>query len=136
MKYPLRSAFIFLFCQHAFMFMAKGELPLSEQLPGTWVLVGTPEKVGEPPAQGAGVKVISGRRWLVTQTDPETGVVTRHGGTFTASGNEYSETVEYANDSTKQLIGKTFIFTASIKGDLLTILGKGNPWREVWKRVK
>ena len=46
------------------------------------------------------------------------------------------ETVEYANESTKELIKQTFKFTIKIEGDTLTQTGIGNPYNEVWKRVK
>ena len=59
-----------------------------------------------------------------------------HGGTYTLNGDEYVETVEYANESTKELIKQTFKFTIKIEGDTLTQTGIGNPYNEVWKRVK
>lgn len=58
-----------------------------------------------------------------------------HGGTYTLTGNEYSETVQYANSSTKNLIGNTFKFTIKVEGDALTLIGIENPWNEVWKRL-
>lgn len=59
-----------------------------------------------------------------------------HGGTYTLTGAQYAETVEYANESTKDLIKQTFKFTIKVEGDTLTQIGIGNPWTEVWKRVK
>ena len=35
-----------------------------------------------------------------------------------------------------QLIGTEFKFNAKVDGDTLTLVGIGNPWQEVWKRVK
>jgi hypothetical protein len=111
--------------------------PLAKQLIGTWVLVGTPGQVGETPAAGGRLKFITGRHWTVTEADPKTGLTLfHHGGTYKLSGNEYQEKVEYANESTTNLIGQTFKFTMKVEGDTLTQTGLGNPYTEVWKRAK
>jgi hypothetical protein len=116
---------------------AEEQLSLGKNLVGTWILVGEPGKVGEPPTAGGRLKFLTGRNWNITQADPETGVtVFHHGGTYTLSDDQYAETVEYANENTKNLIKQTFKFTIKIEGDTLTQVGIGNPWTEVWKRVK
>jgi len=108
-----------------------------KDLNGTWVLVGRPDAVGAPPATGGRIKLITDHHWSVTQANPQTGTTTfHHGGTFALNGDEYAETIDDANDSTKDLVGKTFKFTVKIESDTLTLLGIGNPWKEVWKRVK
>jgi beta-lactamase regulating signal transducer with metallopeptidase domain len=108
-----------------------------KDLHGTWVLVGNPGAVGAPPAAGGRVKLITDHHWSVTQANPQTGATTfHHGGTFAIKGDEYAETVEDANENTKELVGKTFKFTIKIEGDTLILTGIGNPWKEVWKRVK
>jgi hypothetical protein len=110
---------------------------LAKDLLGTWVLVGTPDKVGEAPESGGRYKFITGRHWTITEADPETGkVVFHHGGTYTLDGDTYAETVEYANESTASLIKETFKFTIKVEGDTLTQTGIGNPFNEVWKRAK
>jgi hypothetical protein len=104
---------------------------------GAWVLVGKPGDVGEAPAQGAGFKFITASDWCDTQSDAKTGVViVHHGGTWEFKGSEYVETVKYANPVTMNLIGHDFKFNARVEGDLLTLKGIGNPWNEVWKRVR
>jgi len=123
-----------LFCLSA---LSQEPQPASTDLTGTWILLGKPGETVETPGKDAGIKVISGNRWLVTQADAKSGeVLVRHGGTFTVSGQEYAEHVEYANASTEQLVGRTFKFTFKLEGDRLTIIGRGNPWQEVWRRVK
>jgi hypothetical protein len=119
----------------------KGAEPakLAKDLIGTWVLVGTPDKVGDPPASGGRLKFRTGRHWAVTQADPETGkVVFHHGGTYTLDGDTYAETVEYANENTAGLVKKTFKFKVKVEGDTYTQTGVGddNPYNEVWKRAK
>jgi hypothetical protein len=110
---------------------------LAKDLIGTWVLVGRPGEVGEAPATGGRFKFFTGRHWTITQADPKTGVtIFHHGGTYALKGNEYLETVEYANESTTNLIGQTFKFTIKVEGDSFTQTGVGNPWTEVWKRAK
>ena len=110
---------------------------LAADLIGTWILVGKPGEVGEAPKSGGRLKFLTGSHWIITQADPETGVVIfHHGGTYTLDGDNYAETVEYANENTKDLIKQTFKFTIKVEGDTLTQIGIGNPWTEVWKRVK
>jgi hypothetical protein len=116
---------------------ALEQSPLAKDLVGTWILVGEPGKVGEAPATGGRLKFWTGRRWTITEADPKTGVtVFHHGGTYTLNGDQYAETVEYAKENTKELIKQTFKFTIKIEGDTLTQTGVGNPWTEVWKRIK
>jgi hypothetical protein len=109
---------------------------LAKDLIGTWVLVGTPDKVGTPPAAGGRLKLLTGNHWAVTEADPNSGkVVFHHGGTYTIDGDIYTETVTYANENTADLIGQKFQFNVKVVGDVFTNLGKGNPWNEAWKRV-
>ena len=110
---------------------------LAKELQGTWVLIGKPGEAEETPGKGSRLKFITGKHWTITQADPETGVtVFHHGGTYSLKGDEYVETVEYANESTKELIKQTFKFTMKVEGDKLTQTGIGNPFNEVWKRAK
>jgi hypothetical protein len=116
---------------------AAAPLQLAKALIGTWILAGEPGKVGEVPEAGGRLKFFTGRHWAITQADPQTGVTLfHHGGTYTLKGNEYLETVEYANENTTNLIKQTFKFTLQIEGDTLTQTGVGNAWNEVWKRAK
>ena len=111
--------------------------PLAKDLIGTWILVGEPGHVSEAPAAGGSLKFFTGRHWTITQADPKTGVtIFHHGGTYALKGNEYLETVEYANEGTADLIKQTFKFTIKVEGDTFTQTGIGNPWTEVWKRAK
>ena len=110
---------------------------LAKSLIGTWILAGAPGDSGEAPVSGGRLKFCTGRHWTVSQADPQTGVtIYHHGGSYTLDGNEYVETVEYANENTKDLIKQTFKFTIKIDGDTLTQTGIGNPFNEVWKRAK
>jgi hypothetical protein len=109
---------------------------LAKDLIGTWVLVGTPEKEGEPPATGGRLKFFTGKHWIITEADEAGKVVFHHGGTYTINGEEYTETIKYANESTAELIGKTFKYKIKVEGDKYTQLGVDNPYSEVWKRAK
>ena len=112
---------------------------LAKDLIGTWVLVGTPDKVGDLPKSGGRFKFRTGKHWCITQADPDTGkVVFHHGGTYTLDGDTYAENVEYANENTAGLIGKTFKFKVKVEGDRYTQTGIGddNPFNEVWQRAK
>jgi hypothetical protein len=116
----------------------KGEPgKLAKDLVGTWVLVGTPDKVGDPPKSGGRLKFFTGRHWCITGGDADTGrVVFHHGGTYTLDGNTLTETIEYANENTAELIKQSFKFKVKVEGDTYTQLGDGNDFNEVWKRVK
>jgi hypothetical protein len=115
----------------------KQATKLAKDLIGTWALAGAPGALKDPPAKGARLKFITEKCWTVTQADPDTGVVEfHHGGTFTLDGNKYSESIVYANESTKELIGKTLHFKVKVEGDTLTQEGIDNTFNEVWKRVK
>ena len=116
---------------------AAEQSPLAKNLVGTWILVGKPADVREAPAAGGRLLFLTGRHWNVTQANPKTGATLyHHGGTYTLTGDEYAETVEYANESTASLIKKSFKFSLKVEGDTLSKTGIGNPWTEVWQRVK
>jgi beta-lactamase regulating signal transducer with metallopeptidase domain len=111
---------------------------LARDMIGTWVLIGEPGKTGNAPSSGGRYKFFTGSRWCITQADPDNHVVIfHHGGDYWLDGNEYVETLEYANPSTLDRIGRTNHFQVKIEGDELTDIGigKDNHWREVWKRV-
>ncbi len=110
--------------------------PIGKELIGTWILVGRPGQVSEPPAVGGRLKSFTDTHWSMTQTDPKGVVMFHHGGPYTLKGDEYLETIGFANESTKDKIGKAHKYTLKIEGDTLTQIGIGNPWKEVWKRVK
>jgi len=118
---------------------AKEPTKLAKELIGTWILVGTPDKVSEAPKSGARLKFFTGKHWAITQADPDTSkVIFHHGGTYTLDGDNYTETIEYANENTAELIKKTFKFKIKVEGDTYTQVGVGddNAFSEVWKRAK
>jgi hypothetical protein len=107
---------------------------LAKDLIGTWILVGTPDKVGEPPASGGRLKFRTGKHWTITDSDADGKVQFHHGGTYTLDGADYAETIKYANENTAELIGKTL--KVKVEGDTYTQIGVDNPYSEVWKRAK
>jgi hypothetical protein len=109
---------------------------LAKDLIGTWVLIGTPDKIGEPPATGGRLKFFTGKHWTITEADESGKVVFHHGGTYVVDGEEYAETIRYANESTSELVGKTFKFKIKVEGDKYTQVGIDNPYTEIWKRAK
>jgi len=110
---------------------------LAKDMIGTWIQVGTPDKIVDPPPAKGPLKFMTGKYWTYTQADPETGkVVYHHGGTYTLDGDNYAETINYANESTATMIGQTFKFKLKVEGDTLTQVGIGNPYSQVWKRAK
>ncbi len=114
-----------------------GGSPAANNLIGTWVLVGQPGVVGPVPAAGGRLKFITGTHWCDTQCNPIDGkVIFHHGGTCSLKGNEYEQTLDYANSTTEGLVGRSFKFTFKVEGDTLTLVGQGNPWQEVWRRAE
>lgn len=109
---------------------------LAQQIEGTWVYAGKP---GEPDGPTVGLRLKTMRHGLykVSQFDPNTRAeIYHHGGTYTLSGDQYAEHVTYSSEDRPELVKQTFRFTIKIDGDTLTQIGVGNPWTEVWKRVK
>src|SRR5260370_41928637 len=94
---------------------------LAKDLIGTWALAGTPGDEKEPAAKGGRFKFITNKNWTITEADPETGVVIfHHGGTFTLDGEKYTASIVYANDRTKDIMGKTLTFTIKRDDDTRT----------------
>ena len=131
----------------ALLFAGLGLITLTDAQPapsddvkniiGTWIWVGTPGQVGDPAAAGGRYKVITEKTWEVNQADPRTGSrMFHHGGTYTLKGNDYAETVNYTDASSSEINKQTFKFNVKVEGDTLTLMGIGNPWQEIWKRVK
>jgi hypothetical protein len=110
---------------------------LDRQMIGSWVQVGRPGDIGEAPARGGRFKYRTGTHWIVFSVEPSSGLVTENfGGTYTMNENEYVETQTFADAKWLGDNGKSFTFLVRIDGELMTQTGVGNPFNEVWKRVK
>ena len=108
---------------------------LRQSLLGAWVLLGEPG-TKEGPKDGARMKFWGRGHWLITHADPQSGkVIFHHGGTYTLDGDKYEETITFATEPTKDLIGETFRFKIAVKGDRYTQIGDGNPFTEEWQRL-
>jgi hypothetical protein len=106
---------------------ATKEIPASA-IEGVW------ERKGE--GGFIGLKFISNGRWIITNRDAAGKVLFHHGGTYTYDGINYVESVEFANESSAEMIGSKFKFELSVKDDVLHQKGVDNPWTEDWTRVK
>ena len=110
---------------------------LSKDMVGVWTLIGSPDDAAYvPPEVETALKFRTGRHWLVTYSDPNGMVLYHHGGTYTLDGDEYVETIEYANENTAGLIKNSFKFKVKVEGDSYTQIGIENPWSEIWRRVE
>jgi hypothetical protein len=107
---------------------------LPQDLIGTWELVSS--KREEPPAGEKRLKFFTGKHWCITTSDESGNVLYHHGGTYVLKGDEYTETVTYANSNTAQLIGAKLKFKITVNGDKFIQVGIENPYTEVWKRAK
>ena len=93
------------------------EAVISGRLAGKWILQST-NRPSDPSGVGVATKSFTDNLWELNQNDPATGVVVfRHGGRYTLSGSEYIELVDFANPSTAQLVGQTFVFEVTFDGD-------------------
>ena len=111
--------------------------PIAQALTGVWVHVGEPGNVHPVPRSGGTFKFRVDQHWTLTQADPASGTVKEHfGGTYRVVGNEYSETIDYSLDASDPEQGHTLKFTVKVEGDTMTQTGVGNPYTEVWKRVR
>lgn len=81
-------------------------------------------------------KFIQDGFWSLTEQSANGFVTIHHGGTFTLEGDVYSETVLWAGDVTRGMIGKTNKFQVSIDGDTCKIKGLNNNFGGTWIRVK
>lgn len=116
---------------------AAAQSSLAHELQGTWVHVGEPGKVGEPPAKGGFIKLRTAHHWAAINVDPRSGLVTStHGGTWRINGDHYEETVAYGSEYHAPLINKAWTWKLVLKDDVMTKTGINNEWHEVWKRVK
>src|SRR5690606_23993849 len=109
---------------------------LSKQIVGTWVYLGKPGETVEPAAAGGRFKTMQHGLYRVTQKDATGAAIYHHGGTYNIEGDQYAERCEYSSDANSDLIKQVFKFTIKVEGDLMTQTGVGNPWTEVWRRVK
>lgn len=116
---------------------AADPTPASDPLAGVWVHVGEPGNVTAAPRAGGRFKFRIDGRWTYTSADPATGHVKAHfGGKYQLRGNEYFETIDYSTDPDDPELGNALKFTVKIEGDLMTQTGVGNPYTEVWRRVR
>lgn len=75
--------------------------------------------------------------WIYTLSDPKTGeLVGSHGGTYTLNGDVYEETIVFAAFSTEEMIGNSYKFKLTVKGDRLTQRGVGNNFNEDYTRLQ
>ena len=119
--------------QHANQSTARN---LASKMIGTWVMVGTPGRVGEAPTQGGRFKYRTGTHWIVFSVNQQGVVTETFGGSYRLKGDEYIETQDYADYRWKGDNRKSFTFKVKVEGDLMTQLGVGNGFDEVWKKVK
>lgn len=116
-----------------------GDSKLAKELVGTWVHVGVPGNVHAAPGKGerARLKSRTGTHWILMVADPDTGLIQEvFGGTYVVKGDEYVETQTFANEVWQQDTGKSWTFKAKVEGDLMTQIGVGNSFNEVWKKMK
>ncbi len=99
---------------------------------GTWKL-----KDAEYGGSGIGtrLKFFTGTHWCVIQPDPDTGeIIFQHGGRYTFDGKSYNETIDFAGETTSDLIGKTLKFQLEVTKDGLKQIDESGVYNELWER--
>lgn len=110
---------------------------LEQLLEGVWIYIGQPGNVTPAPRSGGRLKFRMNNRWTFTHADAATGVVKAHfGGTYRVRGEQYIETIDYSADPDDPELRSTLTFTVKVEGDTMTQTGVGNPYTEVWRRVR
>lgn len=111
--------------------------PSGQAIEGVWVFVGTPGNIGPIPLTGGRLKFRVSNHWTFTAADPATGEVKAHfGGVYRFDAAEYVETIDYSMDPNDRELGNSLKFRVKLEGDTMTQIGIGNPYTEVWKRVR
>jgi hypothetical protein len=113
-----------------------GSTELGAKLIGTWKLeeASTP---GSPSGIGSRLRLFTGTHWCVIQPRPNSGVIVfQHGGRYVLEGNVIKETVDFAGESTRSLIGQTGSFTLQLEGDTYKQVDPKGVFNETWRRVK
>ena len=105
---------------------------VTNPLVGRWVLTASVNP-GNPSGINTRIKTFTEDEWLIQQTTAGGAVVFRHGGHYTLRGTAYTETVEFANANTANLIGRTFTATLNLSADQFT---QSAPIAETWNRVQ
>jgi hypothetical protein len=105
---------------------------VTNPLVGRWVLTASANP-GNPSGINMRIKTFTEDGWLIEQTTAGGTVVFRHGGHYTLRGGAYTETVEFANANTTNLIGRTFTATLNLTADQFT---QSAPIAETWNRAQ
>ena len=105
---------------------------VTNPLVGRWVLTASANP-GNPSGINTRIKTFTEDEWQIQQTTAAGAVVFRHGGHYTLRGTAYTETVEFANANTANLIGRTFTATLNLSADQFT---QSAPTAETWNRVQ
>ena len=105
---------------------------VTNPLVGRWVLTASANP-GNPSGINTRIKTFTEDEWQIQQTTAGGAVVFRHGGHYTLRGTAYTETVEFANANTANLIGRTFTATLNLSADQFT---QSAPIAETWIRVQ
>jgi hypothetical protein len=109
---------------------------LAKILIGAWTLAES-ESPSNPSGIGSRLKFFTGTHWMITQPDPKTGeVIFHHGGRYTLDGDTMAGSIDFANKSTSEFIGKTHKFKIKVDGDTFTQTALDNRFTEKWKRAR
>ena len=108
-----------------------------ENLQGSWKYYSAKGKKPTPVNTFERIKTIDDGYWSMTELNTLTNKLAYyHGGDYKVKGNEYSETITFANHSSQYLFNETLKFELEVKGDTLIQTGLNNTYNEVWIRME
>ena len=110
---------------------------IGNQLQGTWKYYSEKGKKPAPVETFERLKTISNGYWSMTEMNTLTNKLAYyHGGQYHLEGDEYSETITFANHSSQYLFDKTLKLKLEVKGDTLIQTGLNNTYNEEWIRME
>jgi hypothetical protein len=91
---------------------------IADQIIGTWVLVAS-DRPSTPSGIGCRLQTYTRTHWLMTQPDPQTGLVVFHlGWRYTFEGDIMTQRIDFADASNQSVIGGSGRFKIAIDGDV------------------
>lgn len=110
---------------------------LADQLQGTWKYYSEKGKKPAPVATFDRLKTISNGYWSMTEMNILTNKLAYyHGGRYKLEGDEYIETITFANHSSQYLLDNTLKVKLEVKGDTIIQTGLNTTYNEVWIRME
>jgi transcriptional regulator with XRE-family HTH domain len=115
--------------------LTRAESVNKTKLVGTWQLCDGNAKIAT--TGSVRIKLISDESFSVAEVDQDKSYFSGYFiGTYTLDNDVYTETITLTNPAMYKYKGVTNKFKIEFKGDLMYVSGIGNPYNEIWKKIK